>query len=73
MIKIIGSVRFTLLTVRLKKGTVTVALAVKKGTVKKSENSTDQSAPVSIDRHKTTQIGTGPTQDRHKIARDEFL
>ena len=72
MIKIIGSVRFTLLTVRLKKGTVTVALAVKKGTVKKSENSTDQSAPVSIDRHKT-QIGTGPTQDRHKIARDEFL
>ena len=29
-VKIIGSVRFTLLTVRLKNGTVTVALAVKK-------------------------------------------
>ena len=36
-----GSVRFALLTVRLKNGTVTVALAVKNGTVKKTENGTD--------------------------------
>ena len=35
-----GSVRFALLTVRLKNGTVTVALAVKNGTVKKTENGT---------------------------------
>ncbi len=35
-----GSVRFALLTVRLKNGTVTVALAVLNGTVKKTENST---------------------------------
>ena len=31
-----GSVRFALLTVRLKNGTVTVAIAVKNGTVKKN-------------------------------------
>ena len=36
-VKINGSVRFALLTVRLKNGTVTVALAVKNGTVKKTE------------------------------------
>jgi hypothetical protein len=35
-----GSVRFALLTVSLKNGTVTVALAVKNGTVKKTENGT---------------------------------
>ncbi len=35
-----GSVRFALLTVRLINGTVTVALAVKNGTVKKTENGT---------------------------------
>ena len=35
-----GSVRFALLTVRLKNGTVTVAIAVKNGTVKKTENGT---------------------------------
>ena len=33
IIKIKGSVRFTLLTVRLKNGTVTVALSLKNGTV----------------------------------------
>ena len=37
-VKINGSVRFALLTVRLKNGTVTVA--VKNGTVKKTENGT---------------------------------
>ena len=40
-IDIKGSVRFALLTVSLKNGTVTVALAVKNGTVKKTENGTD--------------------------------
>ena len=41
MVKIEGSVRFALLTVRQKNGTVTVAIAVKNGTVKKTENGTD--------------------------------
>ena len=36
-----GSVRFALLTVGLKNGTVTVALAVINGTAKKTENGTD--------------------------------
>ena len=40
-VKINGSVRFALPTVRLKNGTVTVAIAVKNGTVKKTENGTD--------------------------------
>ena len=40
-VKTNGSVRFALLTVRLKNGTVTVAIAVKNGTVKKTENGTD--------------------------------
>ena len=40
-VKIEGSVRFALPTVRLKNGTVTVALAVKNGTVKKTENGTN--------------------------------
>ena len=31
-----GLVRFTLLTVRIKNGTITVAIAVKNGTVKKN-------------------------------------
>jgi hypothetical protein len=39
-VKINGSVRFALPTVRLKNDTVTVALAVKNGTVKKTENGT---------------------------------
>ena len=36
------SVRFTLLTIILKNGTVTVAITVKNGTVKKTENGTVQ-------------------------------
>ena len=36
-----GSVHFTLLTVRTKNGTVTLVIAVKNGTVKKTENGTD--------------------------------
>ena len=40
-VKINGSVRFALPTVSLKNGTVTVAIAVKNGTVKKTENGTD--------------------------------
>ena len=36
-VKIKGSVRFTLPTVKLKNGTVTVAIAVKNGMVKKSK------------------------------------
>ena len=40
-VKINGSVRFALPTFRLKNGTVTVAIAVKNGTVKKTENGTD--------------------------------
>ena len=36
-----GSVRFALLTVRLKNGSLTVAIAVKNGTVKKTVNGTD--------------------------------
>ena len=48
-IEIKGSVRFALLTVSLKNGTVTVALAVKNGTVKKTENDTDTVAETNSD------------------------
>ena len=48
-IKIKGSVRFALLTIGQKKCTVTVALAVKYGTVKKTENGTDTVAVTNSD------------------------
>ena len=48
-VKTNGSVRFALLTVRLKNGTVTVAIAVKNGTVKKTENGTDTVAVTNSD------------------------
>ena len=41
MVKTKGSILFTILIVRLKNGTVTFAIAVKKGTVNKTENGTD--------------------------------
>ena len=48
-VKTNGSVRFALLTVRLKNGTVTVAIAVKNGTVKTTENGTDTVAVTNSD------------------------
>ena len=82
MIKIIGSVRFTLLTVRLKRGTVTVALAVKRGTVKKSENSTDQffallsrSVPAHFGRCPSRPIGVDSIYSKAKLVdqKERFL
>ena len=59
-VKVNGSVRFSLLTIGQKNGTVTVALAVKNGTVKKTENGTD-----------TVRYGNGtvPSGDGDKFGR----
>ena len=62
-VKIEGSVRFALPTVRLKNGTVTVALAVKNGTVKKTENGTVRYG------HGTVRYGHGTVRYGHGTVR----
>ena len=70
-IEIKGSVRSALLTVSLKNGTVTVALAVKNGTVKKTENGTVLYGHGTVrDGHGTVRDGHGTVRDGHGTVRE---
>ena len=62
-VKTNGSVRFALLTVRLKNGTVTVAIAVKNGTVKK--NGKQYGHGTDTVRYGTVRYGHGTVRTRY--------